>query len=95
MPATNLKEACYYGMFYECTSLEYGPELPAKSLATNCYARMFYGCKKLNSITALFTTTPSSDYTNLWLSGVSSTGTFCKNKDATWDVRGVNGVPTN
>ena len=28
-----------------------------------------------------------------WVQGVSSTGTFVKNKDATWDVTGVNGIP--
>jgi hypothetical protein len=28
-----------------------------------------------------------------WVYGVSPTGTFVKNKDATWDVRGINGIP--
>ena len=47
----------------------------------------------MNYIKALFTTTPSSFYTSNWMSGVASTGTFVKSKDATWDVTGVNGVP--
>ena len=28
-----------------------------------------------------------------WVYNVSSTGTFVKSKDATWDVRGVSGIP--
>ncbi len=28
-----------------------------------------------------------------WVSGVASSGTFVKNKDATWNVVGVDGVP--
>ena len=47
---------------------------------------MFYNCTKLNYIKALFTTTPSSSYTSNWIYGVSSTGTFVKSKDATWNT---------
>jgi hypothetical protein len=42
----------------------------------------------------MFTTTPSTSYTNNWVDGVASTGTFVKNRAATWDVGGVNGIPT-
>jgi hypothetical protein len=41
----------------------------------------------------MFTTTPSSSYTNNWVSGVSTTGTFVKNSAATWTTTGNNGVP--
>lgn len=45
----------------------------------------------------MFTTTPSGSspyyYTNSWVDGVASSGTFVKNANATWDVRGVNGIP--
>jgi hypothetical protein len=55
---------------------------------------MFYGCKKLNWIKAMFTTTPSTSYTNNWLYNVASTGTFVKNASATWTTSGAHGVPS-
>ena len=92
LPATKLASACYYGMFYNC-EFTTAPDLPAKDLELDCYTEMFYGCYNLNSIKAVFTTEPSDTYTGNWLSGVASTGTFVKSKDATWNVTGVNGVP--
>lgn len=93
LPATTLKNKCYYFMFSGCTGLTIAPELPATTLVTSCYQGMFNGCSKLNYIKAMFVTTPSTSYTTNWVYGVASTGTFVKNIDATWDVRGVNGVP--
>ena len=55
---------------------------------------MFQGCTNLNYIKAMFTSDPSSSYTSNWVSGVSSTGTFVKNRAATWTNTGVNGIPT-
>jgi hypothetical protein len=94
LPATELKDGCYSAMLRQCDSLENAPVLPAVTLVPNCYATMFYGCPKLNYIKALFTTTPSSTYTSSWLGSVSSTGTFIKNANATWDVTGIHGIPT-
>ena len=94
LPATTLANNCYQNMFIGCTSLTTAPELPASTLAESCYAGMFYRCSSLNYIKALFTTTPGSSYTNNWVSGVASTGTFVKADAATWDVTGNNGVPT-
>ena len=94
LPATTLAKSCYYNMFYKCTSLTLAPELPATTLVRYCYAYMFLSCSKLNYIKAMFTTVPSSTYTSNWVKGVSSTGTFVKNADATWNVAGNNGVPT-
>lgn len=94
LKATTLAPSCYNGMFYNCTSLTKAPELPAIELANNCYNNMFYNCSKLNYIKALFTTTPGSGYTTNWVGGVASTGTFVKNKDATWNVTGDDGIPT-
>ena len=94
LPATTLASSCYYSMFDSCKSLTTAPELSATTLADSCYDSMFYGCSKLNYIKAMFTTTPSSSYTNNWVRGVSSTGTFVKNKDATWNVTGNNGIPS-
>ena len=84
LPATTLVSYCYQSMFNGCTSLTTAPELPATTLAYNCYGNMFYGCTKLNYVKANFTTEPSTNYTNNWLSGVASTGTFVPNPDATW-----------
>ena len=82
-------------MFNGCSSLTTAPVLPAMALANNCYSGMFQNCSKLNHIKALFTTDPSTgNYTSNWVSGVSSTGTFVKNADATWDVTGSSGIPT-
>ena len=92
--ATTLGNSCYCYMFNLCYSLTTAPELPATTLVSGCYNYMFRGCSKLNYIKALFTTTPSTSYTNTWVNGVSSTGTFVKNSAAQWDVTGINGVPT-
>lgn len=94
LPATTLDDNCYASMFADCTSLTQAPELLATTLVENCYRNMFTGCSKLNYIKALFTTTPSSSYTYNWVSRVSSTGTFVKNANATWDVTGNNGIPS-
>ena len=94
LPATTLANGCYRGMFQSCTSLTTAPELPATTLAQYCYLVMFAGCTSLNYIKAMFTTTPDSNYTNKWVSGVASSGTFVKNSAATWNVTGVDGIPT-
>lgn len=94
LPATTLAERCYYQMFKGCTSLTTAPELPATTLVSSCYYQMFHICSRLNYIKAMFTTTPGSSYTNGWVIGVASTGTFVKNSAATWDVTGASGIPT-
>ena len=93
LSATTLAQYCYETMFYGCTNLTSAPVLPATTLADNCYYCMFQDCSSLNYIKAMFLTTPSTLYTEGWVIGVSETGTFVKNKDATWDVTGVNGIP--
>jgi hypothetical protein len=92
LPATT-SIGCYESMFEDCSSLVNAPFLPATTLTGDCYRRSFDGCSKLNYIKAMFTTTPSTDYTRYWVRGVSSSGTFIKNSAATWDVTGVNGIP--
>lgn len=94
LPATTLANNCYDSMFRECTSLTSAPKLPAITLATHCYGYMFIGCTSLNYIEALFVTVPSTLYTNYWVAGVASTGTFVKNANAQWDETGDTGVPT-
>lgn len=83
-------------MFYGCTNLVEGPKLFSKTLKSYAYDSMFYNCSKLNYVEAYFTTTPGTSYTSNWMYGVQTTsGTFVKNSAATWNVTGVNGVPTN
>lgn len=87
---------CMGYMFYGCTNLVNGPKLYSITLGTSAYNNMFYNCSKLNYIEAYFTTTPGTNYTSNWMYGVQTTsGTFVKNSAATWNVTGVNGVPTN
>lgn len=92
LPATRITSRDAYNyMFYGCTSLEVAPVLPAKEIYYNCYAGMFYECSKLNYVKALFTS--GIGCCEDWLYGVSSSGTFVKNAEATWNVVGVDGVP--
>lgn len=94
LPATILSSGCYSGMFRGCVSLTTAPELPATTLASSCYNGMFQGCTSLNYIKAMFTTEPTTSYTNNWVNGVSGSGTFVKNSAAQWDVTGNYGVPS-
>ena len=95
LPATTLANYCYYEMFAHCTSLTTAPVLPATTLKSGCYSFMFSNCTILNYIKAMFTTKPSTTYTENWLKDVAETGTFVKNSAATWNVTGISGVPTN
>lgn len=93
--ATTLVYSCYSYMFIGCTSLTTAPELPATTIQEYyCYNGMFQNCSNLNYIKAMFTTTPSMNYTSNWVYGVAATGTFVKNANATWNVSGVNGIPS-
>lgn len=102
LPATTLKKQCYNAMFRDCVGITRAPKLVAKTLVSGCYNYMWTGCAELTSIIALFTTTPSTKYTQSWVEGVqsyppqlggSTPGTFTKSKDATWNVSGANGIP--
>jgi hypothetical protein len=57
LPATQLANACYYGMFSNCTSLTAAPALPATQLANYCYDNMFDGCTSLTASPELPATT--------------------------------------
>lgn len=45
---------------------------------------MFKGCEKLNHVEMLAIDADGFTQCGSWLSGVASTGTFVKNKDARW-----------
>lgn len=92
LPATTLTGYCYRSMFEGCTNMTKAPLLPATSVPNYGYMRLFYGCSKINYIKMLANN--ANIYTlSQWVYGVSSTGIFVKHPEATWDVRGVNGVP--
>ena len=95
LPAPTLTNSCYRYMFEGCYSLTTAPVLPATTLTDYCYEYMFKGCSDLNYIKALFLTEPNDNYTFNWVKGVASTGKFEQNNNATWIVRGTNGVPEN
>ena len=92
--ATTLAKYCFTSMFSGCTSLTTAPVLSAITLADYCYLSMFEGCSSLTYIKALFTTTPSTTYTQRWVFGVANSGTFVKNTSASWNVTGEDGIPS-
>ena len=57
LPAMELKDYCYYQMFYNCTNLTKAPDLPATTLAKSCYRNMFALCKGLTKAPNLPATT--------------------------------------
>ena len=97
LPATTLAKSCYNSMFYGCTSLVNAPALPATTLAARCYYHMFRNCTNLSYIKMLATDISATYCLWDWVRGVSSTGTFVKSKDATWNTTpgalGTDGVP--
>ena len=97
LSATTLADNCYASMFSGCTALTTAPELPAEHLVPYCYPYMFYNCTSLTYVKAMFLDDPTVypyDYTDNWVSGVSSTGTFVKNANATWpDTEGTYAIP--
>ena len=82
LPATTLTTYCYSGMFYGCQSLTKAPALPATTLADRCYNIMFSGCRSLKEVRISATTTATDALTD-WLSGVSATGDFYCDPNAT------------
>lgn len=50
LPATELSQKCYMGMFWQCSKLVVPPyELPAQYLTFQCYSDMFAQCSELAS----------------------------------------------
>lgn len=86
LPATTLQVDCYASMFRGCTSLTEAPVLRVLNLVDYCYYRMFMECSNLNYIEAWFMTNPDTLYTQEWVSGVSRSGMFVKNANATWST---------
>lgn len=96
LPSISLTYSCYDSMFKDCVSLREAPVLPATTLINDCYSYMFDGCTNLNYIKMLATDISEADHMFKWVNGVSSTGTFVKNKNATWTTSahlGPSGIP--
>lgn len=72
MPATDLSEYCYYGLFQECISLTKAPVLPAQALAEGSYRQLFVNCP-LTYIKCLATDISATDCLYQWVLGVPST----------------------
>ena len=53
LPATTLKQRCYYYMFSGCAGLTVASELPATTLANFCYFSMFSDCTNLTTVPRL------------------------------------------
>ena len=95
LPATTLNWVCYQYMFDGCTSLVQAPSLPATTLAPICYQSMFRGCTLLKEVRISATKT-ATDALNDWLSGVSATGDFYCDPNATiFPTNSVSGIPRN
>lgn len=62
LPATQLTDYCYAGMFKGCTSLAEAPSLPATQLEKQCYREMFIGCTSLTKTPSTLPATELTDY---------------------------------
>ncbi len=94
LPATALNIYCYSNMFNGCQSLTEAPVLPAKGLVHNCYAYMFSGCQSLKEVRISAIETATNALTD-WLKGVSATGDFYCDPNATIFPSGASGIPAN
>ena len=93
LPATKLKEGCYMNMFDSCGKLLESPELKASTLVSGCYSYMFRDCSSLGTVTCL-ATNPGAGYTEDWMEGVSSGGTFTRQSGVNWPT-GPSGIPAS
>ena len=94
LPATKLADYCYRSMFAGCDGLTQAPELPATILAYGCYYYMLYGCNGLTEVR--IKATEKAVYSLLeWLNGVSATGDFYCDPNATiFPTDSPSGIPS-
>ena len=93
LPAMTLTDFCYANIFLGCVGLLEGPILPAKVLTNYCYNNLFFDCSALKKIVCYATSGINSTNTREWVKGVSSTGDFYKDTNASWPS-GVGGIPS-
>lgn len=94
LPATTLTDRCYQQMFEYCYELTTGPTLPAATLTPYCYHLMFAYNTKFNYIKMLAKDVSAEHCLTRWLDEVASNGTFVKHTNATWNIVGVDGIPS-
>ena len=94
LPARTAVSHMYNSMFRFCSSLVEAPVIQLRNLVNRTAWYMFQNCSKLNYIKAMFTTEPNSTRLHSWVYDVASSGTFVKNSAATWNVTGVDGIPS-
>ena len=92
LPDSGLTEEIYYAMFRGCTSITTAPEIIADKLRTESCANMFQGCTNLSYIKCLVSNISATDALDLWVYGVSQTGTFVKKAGVAWPS-GYSGIP--
>ena len=90
--ATTLVKLCYVNMFKNCSSLVNAPELPANTTAEYSYGGMFQGCTNLKTIRC-HAKVKVSNSTNIWLDGVTTSGTFYGHSEYGW-ASGASGIPS-
>ena len=96
LPATTLANDCYLSMFRGCTSLTQAPSLPATALVDSCYQYMFEGCTALKEVRISATRLRSDNTLKEWLAGVSATGDFYCDPNATiFPTDSTSGIPAN
>lgn len=94
---TDASISCCNQMFQNCKSLTKSPRIRIREDITTTQALsqfngMFLGCDNLNEIYCLIDGNIGTSYTNDWVQGVASSGTFYKNANATW-ISGDDGIP--
>ena len=94
LPATILADNCYTFMLHGCTSLTQAPALPATILTAGCYKYMLTNCSNLKEV-RIAATKDANDSLSGWLSGVSATGDFYCDPNATIFNTGISGIPKN
>ena len=94
LPATTISAYCYNSMFSGCQSLTKAPELPATTLRDYCYGEMFKMCRSLKEVRISATKDASFALVH-WLEGVSATGDFYCDPNATIFQTGDSGIPRN
>ncbi len=97
LPATNLTEGCYAGMFTGCSNLVMAPYLPATALAPanaaqfHCYQELFKGCSALKKIKLAYTGEFNDCFTD-WVLDVAASGSIVYN--GTSSQTGQSAIPT-
>ena len=70
-----LTTGCYREMFYNCSKLINGPELPATTLSDSSYNAMFKNCSSLKTVKISAKNISATNCLTEWLYGCASTGT--------------------